>query len=102
MSEIEKNAEWINQIAAAARLCLTEDARARLGADVSAELSNLSEPVFEPVLEGWQEHAVELDALRQDCAEDCLKREDLLAQSAFHDEACFLVPRVLGSEGASS
>ena len=102
MSEIEKNAEWINQIAMAARLCLTEEERARLGADVSAELSNLSEPVFETALEGWQDHAVALDALRQDLLGDCLEREDLLAQSAFHDESCFLVPRVLGSEGASS
>ena len=102
MSEIEKNAEWINQIAAAARLCLTEEERARLWADVSAELTDLSETVFETALEGWQEHAVGLDALRQDCVGNCLKREDLLAQSAFHDESCFLVPRVLGSEGEPS
>ena len=102
MSEIEKNADWINQIAMVSRLCLTEEECARLGADVSAELSDLSDVVFETALEGWQDYAVGLDALRQDLSGDCLKREDLLAQSASHDKSCFLVPRVLGSEGVSS
>ena len=102
MSEIEKNADWINQIATVARLCLTEEECARLGAEVAVELTDLSETVFETALEGWQNHAVGLDALRQDRSGDCLKREDLLAQSAFHDEACFFVPRVFGSEGELS
>ena len=102
MSEIEKNADWINQIATAARLCLTEEECARLGAEVAVELTDLSETVFEASLEGWQDQAVGLDALRQDFSGDCLKREDLLAQSAFHDEACFFVPRVFGSEGELS
>ncbi len=102
MSEIETNKDWIDRIAEAARLCLTEEERARFGADVCAELSDLSETVFETTFDGWQERAVGLDALRRDCVGDCLKREDLLAQSAFHDESCFLVPKVLGSEEAMS
>ena len=102
MSEIEKNRDFINRIAATARLCLTEEECILLGADVERDLSDLTETVFEQTSECWQGRAVGLDALREDCAGDCFKREELLAQAAFHDTSCFLVPRVLGSEGEPS
>ncbi len=99
MSEIEKNTDWINRIAAAARLSLSAEEYERLGADVKKELTELSKAVFEPKPERWEDRAVGLDTLREDRAGDCVNREDLLGQAAFHDETYFLVPRVLGSEG---
>lgn len=102
MSEIEKNEDWINRIAVAARLCLTAEESALLGADVGRELSDLSETVFESAPEHWQDRAVGLDALREDCTGNCINREDLLTRSVFHDASCFLVPRVLGGEGETS
>ena len=102
MSEIEKNRDFVNRIAAAARLSLSAEECERLGADVEKELTDLSETFFEPFPECRQDRAVGLDALREDCAGDCVNREDLLVQAAFHDETYFLVPRVLGGEGETS
>ena len=101
MSEIKKFTEWLDRVAAAARLVLTEEERARLAVDVSAEILDLSD-AFDATTESWQDRAVGLDALRKDCLGACLCRKDLLGQSAFHNDACFLVPRVLGSEGETS
>ena len=98
MSEIKKSTEWLDRVASVARLALTEEERARLAVDVSAEMMDLSD-VFDAATEPWQDRAIGLDALRGDRLGICLCRKDLLGQSAFHDDACFLVPRVLGSEG---
>ena len=101
MSEIKKSTDWLDRVAAAARLVLTEEERARLCMDLNAEIVDLSD-AFVGASECWQDRAVGLDALREDCVGSCLCREDLLGQSAFHNDACFLVPRVLGSEGETS
>ena len=101
MSEIKKSTDWLDRAIAAARLALTDEERARLAVDVSAEMMDLS-GAFDAATECWQGRAIGLDALREDRLGTCLCRKDLLGQSAFHDDACFLVPRVLGSEGETS
>ena len=101
MSEIKKSTDWLDRAIAAARLDLTDEERARLAVDVSAEMMDLSGAI-DAATECWQGRAIGLDALREDRLGTCLCRKDLLGQSAFHDDSCFLVPRVLGSEGETS
>ncbi len=99
MSRIEKNADWLDKVASASSLYLNDEELWHLAIEVGAELSCLSEEPLEGITERWQDGAVTIESLREDCPGECLNREKLLAPSSYHNDTCFLVPRVLGSEG---
>lgn len=102
MSGINKDPNWIEKVCVSACIRLTDEERSRLATDMGNELRDLSEVPFEGILERWQERAVELESLRRDQSEECLNRAEMLAPSASHNDACFLVPKVLGSEEEKS
>jgi len=102
MSRIEKNADWLDTVAAAACLRLRAEEQISLASDIAEELSCLAKETFIGIPERWQERAVGIESLREDHVGVCLDRENLLDPSAHHNETCFLVPRILGNEGGET